>query len=152
MSTTDERQTPVDLFVALNREFFFTCDVAASSANALCDDFYSLERSAFDHDWPIAGTAWCNPPYSRGQILRWVKRAEEMAHRNGCLTVMLLPGDSSTQYYRHIVMANHEMRVLNSRWHFEGAPLTKTGKKAPARFPNIIVIVRPEHPLWYRLR
>lgn len=152
MSATDERRTPVALFEALHREFFFTFDVAASLTNALCDEFYCLERSAFDYDWPPGATVWCNPPYSRGQILRWIRRAEDMANRHSVTTVMLLPGDSSTKYYRHIVMANHEIRVLSSRWHFDGSPLTTDGKRAPARFPNIIVVIRPDSPYWYRLR
>jgi hypothetical protein len=51
----------------------FTLDVAASPGNAICEDYYSLERGQDGLKQCWYGHVWCNPPYS--DIGSWVRKA-----------------------------------------------------------------------------
>lgn len=67
----DNLGTDPALFAALDERFGFTLDVAASSANAKCDRFYTVEDDGLAQPW--TGRVWCNPPYS--QIRDWLEKA-----------------------------------------------------------------------------
>lgn len=43
-SATCEWATPPELFLALDAEFAFTCDVCATADNTKCKEFYSPEQ------------------------------------------------------------------------------------------------------------
>lgn len=58
-------ETPTDLFRSLDDEFRFTLNAASSETNHKCQKYYTLEDSAFDHEWG-GETVFCNPPYGRG--------------------------------------------------------------------------------------
>lgn len=51
MSDRMDWETPADLFAALDDEFGFTLDAAASSSNHKCAKYYTAKDSAFDHEW-----------------------------------------------------------------------------------------------------
>lgn len=67
----DERETPPELFKALDDRFGFTLDAAASAKNAKLPRFNSLEDPN-RFDWK-GERVWCNPPYS--EIRVWVEKA-----------------------------------------------------------------------------
>ncbi|MDE2232882.1 MAG: adenine methyltransferase [Patescibacteria group bacterium] len=90
----DERKTPKWLFEALDAEFHFTLDAAATAENTLVQQLYfTKEQNALTLNWG-SEIVWCNPPYSRGQLFQWVWKAYEQPVAT---TVMLLPGDCSTK-------------------------------------------------------
>lgn len=95
----DSWQTPPEIFAALNRDFRFVADVAASEHNHLLPVYFTEKDDALEQDWagqlPI-GFAWCNPPYS--DISPWVKKAAE-EWRKGIGTVMLVPADTSVGWF-----------------------------------------------------
>ncbi|WP_130834291.1 phage N-6-adenine-methyltransferase [[Erwinia] mediterraneensis] len=95
----DNWQTPPEIFAALNRDFRFVADVAASAQNNLLPVYFTETDNALEQDWagqlPI-GIVWCNPPYS--DISPWVKKADEEC-RNGIGTVMLVPADTSVGWF-----------------------------------------------------
>ena len=62
-SNTDLWSTPQDFFDKLNLEFNFTIDVCATSENAKCKKFYSIEDDGLAQEWQ--GVCWMNPPYGR---------------------------------------------------------------------------------------
>lgn len=100
------------------------------------------------HERVRRGTvAWCNPPYSRGSIVQWCLKAEQEA-MEGVTTVMLLPGDTSTEYFHQFVL-KHEHYFIQRRLKFEGAPLDSKGRLAAAKFGSVLVVFRPEGP-WTR--
>lgn len=167
--STDERVTPDWLYTALDAEFHFVLDVAATRENRKTRRYCALveppEADDGDYqgdgliiDWKIACApdigdpldlrphVWCNPPYSRGSIVKWCAKAEQEA-RFGVTTVMLLPADTSTAYFHDYVL-NHECRFVNRRLSFAGAPTDKGGRLAPAKFGSVIVVFRPSHGLW----
>jgi hypothetical protein len=89
---------------------------------------------------------WCNPPYSRGSILKWCAKAEAET-ASDVTTAMLLSSDTSTQYF-HRYALRHECRFINRRLSFRGAPHDSLGKLAPAKFGSVVLIFRPSHGLW----
>lgn len=92
-------QTPPEIFAALNRDFRFVADVAASAHNHLLPVYFTEQDDALAQDWagrlPI-GFAWCNPPYS--DITPWVQKAAEECSK-GIGTVMLIPADTSVGWF-----------------------------------------------------
>jgi phage N-6-adenine-methyltransferase len=95
LDKVDDRRTPRELFDPLNREFGFTLDVAASTANRLTERYYDLEGNALTQPWD--GVVWCNPPYS--DLRPWVEKAHLEMQRDDSpnVVVMLLPANRTEQ-------------------------------------------------------
>jgi len=130
-SATDDWATPKAFYDKLNEVYEFDLDVAASSTNHLCDDWYGLDhpdksrRDGLNSDW--YGHVWCNPPYGRG-IYDWVLKASQ--HHD--LVVMLLPARTDTKWFHDLVLPNAEVTFIKGR--------IKFGKGiASAPFPSIVV-------------
>lgn len=113
----DAYRTPPELFAALDAEFDFKLDVAASNENMLCDSRITEEENCLTTDWfaavgMIGNTgwfAWMNPPYS--DIGPFVKRAAEMAKQGiGC--VMLVMADTSVGWYAEAIKTCQEVRFI----------------------------------------
>ncbi len=113
----DAYRTPPELFAALDAEFDFKLDVAASNENMLCDFRITEEENCLTTDWFAAADmigntgwfAWMNPPYS--DIGPFVKRAAEMASKGiGC--VMLVMADTSVGWYAEAIKTCQEVRFI----------------------------------------
>lgn len=129
---TDWR-TPKDLFRSLNDEFGFTCDVASSDQNHLCDSYFTEQNDAFKYDWD--GVCFCNPPYGRA-IGRWVAKAASESER-GTTVVCLLPARTDTSWFhQYILPVADEIRFICGRLYFDD------GTKGRAPFPSMIVVYR----------
>ncbi len=90
----DDRATSPEVFAPLQERFGFTLDVAASSHNAKCARFLSIEDDGLSKPW-TGERVWCNPPYS--SIEPWLEKAWlEWAH-GAELIVMLLPANRTEQ-------------------------------------------------------
>ena len=144
----DSWQTPQWLFAALNAEFDFALDVAASENHHLCNQYFTQQDSALDKSWllSIKGlvprlTAFCNPPYSRGSKEKFLaKAADEM--RNGITSVFLVPALPSEGWFPWST-ASEVRFITNGRVNFIN-PVTKTEiKGCPAG--SCIVIFNPYH-------
>ena len=112
-------RTPEFVFDYYDWRFDFWCDLAASKNNALCDEFYSAERSAFDakfDDYQLAGNVWCNPPYS--QIGPWVELCTRLARETGYVFVMLLPADTSVKWFAEAMRECSECHLISGRISF----------------------------------
>ena len=68
-SLLDVRETPDDLFAALDAEFGFGTDVCALPENAKCARFFSPEVDGLSQEW--TGACFMNPPCG-SQIGAWV--------------------------------------------------------------------------------
>jgi phage N-6-adenine-methyltransferase len=132
-SANQEWGTPQDLFLALDKEFRFELDAAATSSNTKCKVYFDKTSNGLEQDWSTYGTVWVNPPYGRGVTGKWVKKAYEEAQK-GCTVVMLLPSRTDTIYFHTWIMKG-EIRFLKGRLKFEGA-------KDSAPFPSMIVVFR----------
>lgn len=151
-SATDDWQTPLDLYAALDQEFAFEWDAAATAPSALCGPgrYYGPDQptlayqDALTATWGL-GRFFLNPPYSRCRAFL-TKAAAERLH--GALTVCLVPARTDTRWWhesvwndvfhrpRHAV----EVRLLKGRLKF-GRPDGTIGQSAP--FPSAVVIFRP---------
>lgn len=146
----DEFETPQWLYDGLNKEFNFDLDVAANSNNHKCNIWLDgkEDSNGLEVSWDkIPGTdhkptVWMNPPYSRGQLYKWCKKAYEES-RKGVTVVGLLPVDTSTKWFHEWIwdkriQLKHEVRFLPKRLKFElnGIP------QGTARFASMIVVWR----------
>jgi site-specific DNA-methyltransferase (adenine-specific) len=134
MSKNDEWGTPQWLFDALNAEFKFELDVAASPKNHKCGDFFTIYTNGLARSWTVSN--WCNPPYSN-QMPWAVKAVQEAA--KGRRTVMLAMCDVSTEFFKYCFYHAWEIRLLTHRITFEGA-------KSTPRFASMIVVF--DRPKW----
>lgn len=105
----DRWETPPELFAALDREFRFVLDAAASKENALCRTYITKEGDSLATDWGSivrdrtpGGAIWLNPPYGRG-IGCWVRQAFETAE-DGATVVCLLPANTDTRWFHDYVL------------------------------------------------
>lgn len=126
---TDVWATPQDLFDRLNEEFHFDLDVCALPENAKCKRYYTPEQDGLKQPWD--GVVWCNPPYSKGNIPKWL----EKALKENATVVMLLPVSTDTGWFHDYIQGKAEVRFIRGKVKFGGAKWT-------ARFPSMIVIFR----------
>lgn len=128
--------TPQAFFDALDREFHFHLDAAATARIAKCKAYYTPETDGLKSPWTLAwGAVFCNPPYGR-EIGKWVRKAWEEAAR-GATVVLLIPARTDTSYFHDYIYGQAEIRFVRGRIHFEDEDGTKY---PPAPFPSMVVI------------
>lgn len=121
-------RTPAAVFAALDAEFDFRLDAAASDTNALCQRCLTEVDDALTRDWMSDGAIFCNPPYSN--IRPWVDKAAEQSCKQNRTVVMLLPADTSTAWFAEALRTADETRfITEGRLSFISA---QTGKKGSA--------------------
>lgn len=91
---------------AMDKEFHFSLDAAASHKNHKCDWYLTKEDDALTTDWVIAiqdhanvseTAVWINPPYGKGFIKKFMQKCiEEKA--KGVTSVMLVPATLDAQW------------------------------------------------------
>lgn len=124
---SDEWQTPQWVFDALDSEFGFTLDGAATAANAKCKRFSAQDA---EMTW-VGERVFCNPPYSN--IEPFIQRAFDAD-----LAVLLLPVRTDSDWHRWLIERGIEMRYWRKRICF----LENGEKKGSPRGPSVIVIVK----------
>jgi len=92
-SQSDEWETPQWLFDALNHEFGFTLDGAATKENTKCA-VYNTRLQAIGSLWDV-NTVFCNPPYSN------IKEFVDAALLSPGTTVLLLPAGRTDNDWFH---------------------------------------------------
>jgi phage N-6-adenine-methyltransferase len=131
-----EWATPQDFFDLLDAEFHFTLDAAASHQNHKCAAYYTKEQDALQQKW--TGTVWCNPPFTRKHIGKWLTKGLEAAGA-GATVVFVLPARTDTRWFHDLVEGTAEIRFVPGRIKFEHT----SGKKNAAPFPSMVVIYHP---------
>lgn len=119
LDAVDDRGTDPALFAELAARFGgFTLDVAASSHNAKCERYYSIETDGLAQRW--SGRVWCNPPYS--DLRAWVEKAwmEWGDEFPPCpeTIVMLLPASRCEQDWWQDLVEPHRDRGGDLRTEF----------------------------------
>ncbi|EOZ1711777.1 phage N-6-adenine-methyltransferase [Yersinia enterocolitica] len=102
--------TPADIFTALDIEFGFYLDAAASHKNALCAHYLTEQDDALSIAWPANGAVWINPPYS--DITPWVLKAVEQCREILQPVVMLVPADSAVGWFSLALQTVDEVRLI----------------------------------------
>jgi DNA N-6-adenine-methyltransferase (Dam). len=130
-SNSNEWATPKAFFEALDAEFHFTLDPCATSENAKCGNFYTIEDDGLTQEWG-GQRVFCNPPYGR-EIGKWVKKCYEES-KNCEVVVMLIPARTDTAYFHDYIYGKaKEIRFIRGRLHFNESP-----QGAP--FPSMVVV------------
>ncbi|MBK4119373.1 phage N-6-adenine-methyltransferase [Pluralibacter gergoviae] len=139
-SDKDCWQTPLWLFDALDIEFGFWLDAAASRDNTLCAHYLSEADDALTRNWSSYGAIWCNPPYSN--IRPWVDKAAEQCRAQRQTVVMLLPADISTAWFSAARNTADELRlILDGRVKF--IPASASDRRNSNTKGSVLFIWRP---------
>lgn len=145
----NERETPDELYNLLDQEFHFVADMAATAQNAKHECFFTKEDNSLSIMWP-SGPVFCNPPYSRGLLSKFVAQAM-IESANHTTPVLLLPVSTSSKWwFKYIapqkIGIDTEIRFLRPRIPFlvNGKQiLSKSGKPVGAMTPNAVVVFDP---------
>ncbi|TXJ28227.1 MAG: hypothetical protein E6Q24_05455 [Chitinophagaceae bacterium] len=134
---SDDWATPDNLFNALNKEFGFGLDVAASTRNARCRRFFTKKQNGLTKNWYQHSSrkpVYCNPPYGRG-VIDWLKKAYRESQK-GCIVVCLVPFRTDTKYFHEAVLGKaKEIRLIKGRVKYND-------DKNSSPFPSAIIIYR----------
>lgn len=131
--------TPQALFDALDSEFDFQLDAAASTENTKCELFLDEGDDALSAPvWPVlrGGAVWLNPPYGR-DIGRWIKRSY-LESRKGITVVVLVFARTDTKWWHRWAMRAAEVRMIKGRVTFAGA-------NAAAPAPSCVLVFSEEY-------
>ena len=112
-------RTPEEVYAALNREFRFDLDPCPLHA-----PFDGLSMS-----W-VGRRVFCNPPYRRGEIAKWLAKHEEAD-----LAVYLLPSRTGTKWFHDFAPKAKDVRFVRGRLSFGGV-------KTNAPFDSVILIFK----------
>lgn len=141
---SDRWRTPRPMFDALNAEFSFDLDAAASEHDHLCDRWLGpggLAEDALAVRWADFGRrVWLNCPYSSALIRAFLKHASAQAFDGLDLLVTLTPHDTSTKWWDHLRWST-EIREMPHR-----VPYLREDGVTPAgaMFASAVTIFRPQ--------
>lgn len=135
MSDKQDYGTPGDLFSALNDEFLFDLDAAASAENSKCRRFFSESDSALTKSWVLHGDSiFCNPPFEL--IPEFLSKGIQAA-KDGAIVVFVVPARTGRNYWHELVYPFASVRFLKGHPQFEGAD-------NPCHFDVAILIYSPD--------
>ena len=127
--------TPQRFLDALNQEFHFALDAAATAKSAKCQNFFTPETDGLKQSWSLGGAVFCNPPYGR-ETGKWVRKAYEES-QHGTTVVLLIPARTDTIYFHDYIYGKAEIRFIRGRLHFTDED---GNEYDPAPFPSMVVI------------
>ena len=111
-----EYETPDNIFEPLALEFTPTLDVAATSKNAKCEKYFTIEDDGLQQTW--TGVCWMNPPF--GKVMKkWVEKAYKESLK-GVTVISLLPARTNTNWWHDYVIPNAEIRFIRGEVKFKG--------------------------------
>jgi phage N-6-adenine-methyltransferase len=153
----DDWLTPPAVLEALNAEFRFSLDAAASGPGPLGLRWLgpggeapdALECSWANHA-DVGGSVWLNPPYSRAAgrghgIKTWHREANLQSLAHSLEVVVLCPPHPARGWFQKYAIHADEVRVFKSRIAFID-PETLTPVKGNTQ-DSCLVIYRPHVPV-----
>lgn len=114
---TVEWSTPQPLFDALDAEFHFTVDAAASALNHKCPRYWSKDDSGLRHPW-AGERVFCNPPWGVTALTKFTRMA--MIFR--CVAAFIVPVKSDQRWWHEHAIPHAEIRFIQGRVTFGDAP------------------------------
>jgi phage N-6-adenine-methyltransferase len=144
----DEWCTPIELYEKLNEEFHFDLDAACDNKNCLCAYALTKEMDSLKHEWaeytmdngePVR-SIFLNPPYGRGQIREFVRKAY-LESTLGATVVCLLPFSGASWFTEYCLHAA-EIRILGRVKYIGFAADGSLIKNSPT-FDSCIVVFKP---------
>ena len=141
--------TPQWLFSALDAEFGFGLDAAATEECHKCDVYLTPEQDALTQNWITASGGkpiFLNAPFERTELPKFVEKAYSESQK-GAEVVCVLPFYKSYPWFRDFVWTYAEVRQIQGMVVFDGFG-RKKGKHAgniagSQSFDTIVAIFRP---------
>jgi len=132
-SKSNEWTTPKAFFDKLDKIFGpFTLDPCCDSTNNLTQNYFTEQQDGLVQSWQ-GHTVFMNPPYSRGELKRWIQKAYEESQRKNTLVVALIPSRTDTKYWHEYVMKARHIMFVKGRIKFGDGT-----NSAP--FPSAVVV------------
>lgn len=128
----DKWETPEHIFRKLDQEFHFTLDPCAETHTAKCKKYFTIEEDGLSKDWK-GETVFCNPPYSNENIDMWMEKCYNESLKPNTTVVALVAVSASANWWHEWVLNKAELRFVERRVQFVGAPYTAT-------FSSVIVV------------
>lgn len=108
----------------------------------LCEEFGTMfdpcpNNPTYDGlsiSWASEIWNYVNPPYTRGEISKWVKKSYD-EYKAGKNIIMLIPSYTDTAYFHDYIYPYAELRFIRGRLKFKGY-------ERKASFPSMLVIFR----------
>jgi site-specific DNA-methyltransferase (adenine-specific) len=125
--------TPGCIFSPLDQEFQFTLDPCCTIETRKCDRYFTPEENGLIQSW-AGESVFVNPPYSRGNIDKWMAKCCEEA-KTAKVIVALIPVSTSARWFHNYVWGKAELVFYQGRIRFIGAPHT-------APFSSMLAIYR----------
>jgi len=138
----DEWCTPLWLWHLLRDEYDLVVDAACTPQNALTS--FSMGEDALSIPWTaIFGKVgfFLNPPYSAGNIDRFMAKALEESQK-GATVVCLVPCATDTRWWHNYAMKAQEIRFIKGRVRFVGYDEEGKQIKNSPTFSSCVVIFR----------
>ena len=136
----DEWCTPIELYKKLDDEFHFNLDAAATFENRLNNAFFDKDSDALSREWGGKfATVFLNPPYGRGKIKAFVRKAY-LESTAGATVVCLLPFSGASWFTDYCLHAA-EIRILG-RVKYIGFAADGTLIRNSPTFDSCIVIFK----------
>lgn len=117
---TDERYTPPEILNIISSIAPIVLDPCAApdTRHHFGHRQFTKEDDGLSQSWAgDTGIVYCNPPYSRGQVELWIRKAAREAAA-GVDTVMLTSGDFSTAWWQLAHNKSTCFCLLNKRIKF----------------------------------
>jgi site-specific DNA-methyltransferase (adenine-specific) len=143
-STSNEWESPNDLYNKLNDKYHFTLDPCCTDYNHKCNKYFTIKDNGLEQDWS-KDIVFMNPPYGR-EIGKWIKKAYDEWIK-GATVVVLVPARTDTKWFHNYVYTkleskNYEfikgrLKFINRlfpSWREDG-----NFKLTPAPFPSMLI-------------
>ena len=155
-------RTPAPVYAALDAEYHFNLDAAASASNAKTPLYQDVDYDSLKHNWygdDLAArgaalgltvdstaaedvSAFDNCPYERGMVGGFLEKALEQA-AHGVRSVHLIPMSSSVEWFNYLVVPYAEWHTFLGRIAFEDPLATETSERLSPKQDNLLVIYNP---------
>lgn len=129
-SESDEWSTPSNIFIALNQQYGFTLDPAASKENHKCPKFYDKSDDGLSKSWKDE-RVFLNPPYS--ETKKWIEKCLQEKD-NAQIIVLLIAARTDTQAFHNLLSQSTKLVLIRGRLKFNNS-------KNSAPFPSCIVVL-----------
>lgn len=133
----DKWATPDKIFKPLMEEFGFTLDPCCEEQNAKAVFYFTIAEDGLKQDWS-GHTVYVNPPYSRGNIDKWVEKCFKESQKPKTIVVALLPVSTSADWWHRWVWKKATLRFIKGRVQFVGAEHTAPFSSVIAIWPNYL--------------
>lgn len=124
-------KTPNGLYEPINNVFNFTLDPCCEIETPKCSKFFTLAADGLKQDWS-KDVVFMNPPYSRGNIDKWVEKAY-LESLKGSVVVALLPVSASAKWWHNWVIQKSNIVYIQGRVTFIDA-------ESSAPFSSVLAI------------